>query len=152
MQIPLNTFYLLRILYLEGEGKNDAECGCIGDFIFAALLSASASKLDSLTLEKRERVKQYRVTCALTKFRPPRLIANREFVLEEYLSLRQSVVLIPVESDLTDKAVSGDAESLAALHRELDEMLLPCFQLCDKRAKEVVPDDSAGGDGGLFRT
>ena len=136
MQIPLNTFYLLRVLYLEGEDKKDTECLSIGDFVFAALLSPSVSKLDSLTDEKRAAVKRYRVACMMTKFMPPRLIANREFVLEEYLSLRDSVTLIPVETDLTDEAVIDDTEHLASLHRELDEILLPCFQRCDKRARE----------------
>jgi hypothetical protein len=139
MQIPLNTFYLLRILYLDGENKRDAEYVSIGDFVFGALLSPSVSNLDSLPDKPRACVRRYRVACMSAEIRPPSLIRNRKFVLEEYLSLRDSTILISVETELTDVAVSDDAESLASLHRELDEILLRCFQLCDKRAREGGP-------------
>ncbi len=143
MHIPLNTFYLLRVLFLEGEDKERGECSSIGDFAFGALLSAAVSRDDFLSLasEKKECVKAYRMASMLAKIVPPRLIANREFVIEEYLALRENVTPIAVETDFTDERVSFDGDSLAGLRSELDGLLQPHFQMSDKRAREGIPDD-----------
>jgi hypothetical protein len=77
----------------------------------------------------------------LAKIVPPRLIANREFVLEEYLALRENITPIPLETDFTDERVSIDHDFLAGLDSDLDALLQPHFKMSDKRAREGVPDD-----------
>jgi hypothetical protein len=141
MQIPLNTFYLLRILYVEAHDSKDNEIGSIGDFAFYALLSQATSKLDSLSMENREGVCNYRSVVMLAKILGPIHIVNRVFVLEEYLSLREINTPIPVETDLTDAKVLWEPAELATLHSNLDAVILPNFQLSDKRAREGVPAD-----------
>ena len=143
MQIPLNTFYLLWILYLEAEKKDRGECCSIGDFAFGALLSSVVDRCDweSLADDKKGCLKRYRSVLLAAKIVPPRFIANREFVLEEYLALRENAVLIPIETDFTDERVSFNAASFSALHNELEALLLPTLRLSDKRAREGVPDN-----------
>ncbi len=143
MHIPLKTFYLLRVLYLEQQHKKNTDYVSIGDFAFGALLCPAIPRADfgSLADDKKTCLKSYRLAAMMAKIVPPRLIADREFVLQEYVALQENVTLIPIETDFTDEKVSFDAESLTALHNSLEALLLPILQLSDKRAREGVPSD-----------
>jgi hypothetical protein len=149
MQIPLHTFYLLRILYSEADSKKRNEYESLEDFTFYALLSMETYKRDSLVEKRpsaiylnklsdkyRSCIVSYRTAWMLAKIIPPRNVADRQFVLEEYLTIREAGISIKVQSDLTDESVKGDAKEIAELGSELEDLLLPQLEGCYKRSLE----------------